>query len=115
IKVLYLRMSGRGIDAVRGTRVARYGTTVGQSWHMPAQVVNATFVRIGCGGHESRAAGRGSVRIVIAATCREVACLDFGRMQPSVPTAPVSYWLREPGAPADPPLDAGEHRDVDIA
>ena len=82
---------------------------------MPAQVVNATFVRIGCGGHESRAAGRGSVRIVIAATCREVACLDFGRMQPSVPTAPVSYWLREPGTPADPPLDAGEHRDVDIA
>jgi glycine/D-amino acid oxidase-like deaminating enzyme len=36
-------------------------------------------------------------------------------MPPSIPKAPVSYWLREPGPPADPPLAAGEHRDVDVA
>jgi glycine/D-amino acid oxidase-like deaminating enzyme len=36
-------------------------------------------------------------------------------MPPSVPKAPLSYWLREPGPPADPPLEAGEHRDVDVA
>ena len=36
-------------------------------------------------------------------------------MHPSIPRPPVSYWLREPGPPADPPLDAGERRDVDIA
>ena len=37
-------------------------------------------------------------------------------MQPSIPRPPVSYyWLREPGPPADPPLEAGEHRDVDVA
>ena len=29
--------------------------------------------------------------------------------------APVSYWLREPGPPADPPLAPGEHLDVDVA
>src|SRR6476661_6180079 len=40
---------------------------------------------------------------------------DFWRMQPSLPTPPVSYWLREPGPPADPPLDPGERREVDIA
>jgi glycine/D-amino acid oxidase-like deaminating enzyme len=36
-------------------------------------------------------------------------------MPPFVPKTPVSYWLREPGPPADPPLEAGEHRDVDVA
>jgi glycine/D-amino acid oxidase-like deaminating enzyme len=36
-------------------------------------------------------------------------------MPPSVPKTPVSYWLREPGPPADPPLEAGEHRNVDVA
>ena len=40
---------------------------------------------------------------------------DFWRMHPSIPRPPISYWLRESGPPADPPLDAGEHRDVDIA
>jgi glycine/D-amino acid oxidase-like deaminating enzyme len=29
--------------------------------------------------------------------------------------APVSYWLREPGLPADPPLAPGEHLEVDVA
>ena len=36
-------------------------------------------------------------------------------MQPSIPKARVSYWLREPGPPADPSLEAGEQRDVDVA
>ena len=36
-------------------------------------------------------------------------------MRPPTSDTPVSYWLRDPGPPADPPLDAGEHPDVDIA
>jgi glycine/D-amino acid oxidase-like deaminating enzyme len=28
---------------------------------------------------------------------------------------PVSYWLRDPGAPTDPPLAHGDHLDVDVA
>ena len=30
-------------------------------------------------------------------------------------TVPVSYWLREPGTPADPALASGQHLDVDVA
>lgn len=29
--------------------------------------------------------------------------------------APLSYWLRDPGPPAEAALDAGEHREVDVA
>jgi glycine/D-amino acid oxidase-like deaminating enzyme len=36
-------------------------------------------------------------------------------MQRTGSYAPVSYWLRDPGLPADPPLDAGEHLEVDVA
>ncbi len=36
-------------------------------------------------------------------------------MRPRGSTAPVSFWLREPGPPADPPLAPGEHLEVDVA
>ena len=36
-------------------------------------------------------------------------------MPPTSSNAPVSYWLREPSPPADPPLNAGERVDADVA
>src|SRR5688572_21515959 len=97
-------VDGRG-DAAHGTRVARCGTAVGASCHRPVGGVNATFVVFSPACHESRAVKRGSLRIRSV----EPRWLDFVAMRRRGPNDPVSYWLRDPGPPADPPLDAGEH------
>jgi glycine/D-amino acid oxidase-like deaminating enzyme len=36
-------------------------------------------------------------------------------MTAPAPASAISYWLRDPGPPADPPLVAGERLDVDVA
>src|SRR5688500_4278139 len=41
--------------------------------------------------------------------------LHFGPMPPTGSNAPVSYWLREPGPPADPAPHVGEHVEADVA
>jgi len=64
---------------------------------------------------ESRESGQSSVRNALR---RAVGAPTWHHAPVSAPThgpAAVSYWLREPGPPADPPLAPGDDREVDIA
>ena len=55
------------------------------------------------------------MRIGIADPVRAGRRLDFDLMRQPGTHAPVSYWLRDPGPPADPPLASADRLDVDLA